>query len=795
MKASLNWVRQYAPFEATPEDYQHKMIMAGTAVEGTEPLIDITGVVVGKVLTCVPHENSDHLHVCTVDVGQGEPLQIVCGAPNVAAGQLVPTAVVGAKLPGLTIKKGKIRGVESYGMLCSATELQIPQELYPSVGDAGLLILQEDYAPGTDFLKALGLDDTVVDYDILANRPDCLSVQGVARETAAVFNLPYQEQKIDYPETSDNINDFAKVTVENNALCPRYMAKVVKNIRLAPSPLWLRARLHAAGMRAINNIVDITNYMMLETGHPMHAFDLDQVKGKHIIVREAKTGESLTTLDGKHHSLQGGELLICDESGPTGLAGIMGGLDSEITENTREILFECASFDRTLTRIVARRLGIRTESSGRFERGVNPATVDQAMARACALIAQLDAGDVVSGKIDLYPNPIVHQPLVTSVKRIAHRAGADISGDEMLSLLKRLDFKATLEGDRLTVIPPIHRMDIENEEDVCEEVLRLAGYDRIPETQLRGQSAGGRDSAYRLGKRGLQRTLSALGFDEIINYSFISQKQLDSLGLLEGDPRLTPVRIRNPLGEDTAIMRTTLVPDMLKTLAFNMNQRNEEAFLYEFGTVYQAENKTDEGLFEENRSLCLGAYGKKASFYLLRDAVLTLLTQNRIAYDIQTAHEAYHHPGRGAAILANGEVIARVGEVHPDIMEQFDLSQRAVLAEVNLELLLQMAKPLDAVTPLPKTPAVHRDLALVLDQKQELLPVMQEIQKAGGKLLEDVRLFDVFQGAQVGEGKKSAAFALSLRHPEKTLEEAEINQVIDKVIRKLTDRFQAQIRS
>lgn len=791
----MNWILDHADIKTTPEEYQHRMVMAGTAVEGIAPLFDFSGVVIGSVLACEKHENSDHLKVCTVDAGQDRPLNIVCGAPNVREGLLVPTALIGAKLPGMTIKRGKIRGVESEGMLCSSAELQIPQEVYPSVGEAGLLILNEEYKPGDDFLEALGLNDRVVDFDILANRPDCLSVWGVARETAAVYDVPFLQGPPYVPPAGGDIGRHARIEVFNSGLCPRYMGRVVKNIRLAPSPLWLRARLHAAGMRSINNIVDITNYVMLETGHPMHAFDLEQVRGRHIIVREALAGESLRTLDGKDHALDGGELLICDEQGPTGLAGIMGGLESEITENTREILFECAAFDRTLTRVVSRRLGIRTESGARFERGVNPKTVALAMDRACQLVELLDAGDVLSGTIDLYPAPLPEKQLEVSVSRIARRAGADISGEEMERLLRRLDFKVTRQGDLMKVTVPVHRGDIEMEADVCEEVLRLAGYDRIPETLLRGQTAAGRDSAFGQMKRWAQRDLGALGYDEIINFSFTSQKQLDNLGLSVNDPRLNPVRIMNPLGEDTAVMRTTLAPDMLKTLAYNLNQRNEEALLYEFGTVYQAEPKTDEGLFIERKALCLGAYGEGIDFYRVRDTVLSLLERARIAWDLEKGGEPYHHPGRCARILSAGRALAVLGEVHPAAAERFGMDRRCMIAEIDFEAVQKLAAPLKAVSALPRTPAVRRDLALVIDQAQELLPVLREIKSAGGRLVEEVRLFDVFVGAQVGEGRKSAAFSLLIRHPEKTLEEAEINSLLDKVKKRLLERFGAQIRA
>lgn len=797
MKASINWLKDYTDLPESSAEVERRLILTGTAVESVEPLDGgIEKVVVGRVLSCRDHENSDHLHVCMVDAGAGEPLQIVCGAPNVKEGLLVPVALVGAKLPGgIEIKAGKLRGVDSFGMLCSSTELNIPQELYPSIGSAGLLVFNEEYAPGTDVRDVFGIRDEVVDVEVLANRPDCLSVWGLAREAAAVFGKPFRLPALDYREDDqDSIARHVKISVRDADLCPRYAARVVKNVRIAPSPLWLRAYLHAAGMRSINNIVDITNFVMLETGHPMHAFDLSRVRGAEIIVRRAEAGEKLTTLDEKEHALSGGELLICDSEGPTGLAGIMGGLESEIEESTKTLLFECAAFDRSSIRLTARALGIRTESSGRFERGVNPRTVMQALDRACHLVEELNAGEVVTGFVDLYENPLGPATVRASVKNIAGRCGVDIRSDEMVDILRRLHFEVLEEGDSLTVTAPDFRQDIEQEADICEEVLRMAGYDRIPATLMKGEARQGFDSESRLRKKALSSLLNGIGYDEIYNYSFFGQKQLDSLRLEEGDERLNPVRIRNPLGEDTALMRTTLVPDMLKTLALNMARGNEQALLYEFGTVF-ANRPHESSPYDEQPWLCLGRSGEGSDFYALRDAVLLLCERQGLKFAISARPENYLHPGRSAGISANGRLIARLGEVHPAVAAEYGMDTRAYVAEIDLRAFWAAATPMPAVKELPRMPAVSRDIALVIDNRQELLPVMEAIRRAGGALLEDVRLFDVYRGSQLAEGKKSCAFSLVFRAPDKSLEEKEITALMDKVQRSVKAQFGAEIRA
>ncbi len=796
MKLPMQWIKEYADVPVDAMTYQNRMIWTGTAVEGVEALgEDIEKVVVGRVLTVDKVEGSDHLHVCTVDAGQGAPLQIVCGAPNVAPGLLVPVALEGARLPGgVKIKKGKLRGVMSEGMLCSATELNVARELYPSVGDAGLLIFQEEYAPGTDVKTIFGLDDTVIDFEILANRPDCLCALGVARETAVALGTGFKKPEVIVQESDGSIQDFVKVTVEDTDFCPRYVARVVKNVRVGPSPLWLRKYLYGAGMRSINNVVDITNFVMLETGHPMHAFDLTKVRGGEIIVRKARTGETLTTLDGKERALTGIELLICDGEGPTGVAGIMGGEESEITENTKALMFECAAFDRTGTRLSARSLGMRTEASGRFEKGVSPKTALEAMQRACQLINLLNAGDVVPGVIDVYPNPLKPQVIHASLKRIAKRTGVDIPPQAMVDILKSLHFEVAVNGDEIDVTVPDFRQDVEGEADLSEEVLRIYGYEFIPATRLRGEATpGGRSDAMRF-RDALGLRLNGMGLSEIMNFSFISQKAVEKLNLPAQDLRNKPLMLLNPLGEDTRIMRPSLAPGMLQTLALNMNRGNEKAWLYEIAAVFDGNNPTEEKLPAETPTLCIGMYGG-ADFYTLRGVVQALIACFGIQAEIMPGGESYHHPGRCAKLIAGGKVLAVLGEVHPDTMEKFDMPARGLIAEMDLSLLRSLAVPMGDVKPLPRYPAVSRDLALVMADGQPVGPVMAAMEKAAGALLEECRMFDVYRGAQLGQGKKSVAFSLSFRAADHTLTEAEITAAMEKVLKACADEFGAVIRA
>ena len=797
MKIPMQWIGAYTPVELSPEDYMNRMIMCGDGVEGYEDLgAEVENVVVGRVLTCVLHPDSDHLHITTVDVGEEAPLQIVCGAPNCQAGILVPVAKTGARLPGgVKIKKGKLRGVVSEGMLCAADELGVPTELYPSVGAEGLLIFQEDYPLGADVRPILGIDDTVMDFEVLANRPDCLSVWGMARESAVACGSAFRKPEITVKECGGDVKDYVQVAVEAPDLCPRYIARVIKDVRVGPSPMWLRKYLHGAGMRSINNVVDITNFVMLETGHPMHAFDLDMVEGRQIIVRRAKAGESITTLDGKPHELTEGQLVICDAVKPSCVAGVMGGEESEITEKTHTMMFECAVFDRASTRVTSRALGIRTESSGRFEKGVSPRTAMEAMNRACQLIAELDAGDVVSGVIDLYPQPAQQQIITASCRRIAQRTGVDIPPEEIERILTQLYFQVERHGDQLTAVVPEFRQDVEGEADLSEEVLRIYGYDKIPATLLRGETTpGGRSAGMRL-RDDLAAQLQGMGFYEIMNFSFISPRDIEKLGLAADDLRLSPLKIRNPLGEDTSVMRPTMAPGMLKTLALNMNRGNEKARLYEMAAVFDPHQPTAEGLPTETQTLCLGLYGREEDFFTLRGAVEQLLRHRGVSYEIEAGGERYHHPGRCARLTAQGRTLCVLGEVHPAVREQFDMPARALIAEMDLAALAELSQPMGAVKPMPRYPAVSRDLSLVMPESTLVGPMMADMAKAAGAILEDAKLFDVYRSAALGADTKSVAFSFIFRGADHTLTEQEISAAMDKILAVAKERYSAVLRS
>jgi len=793
MKVPMNWLREYVDVKLDVHEYAKRMVMTGTGVEGITNTAEFEGVVAGRVLTCEPHPNSDHLHVCTVDVGREAPLQIVCGAPNVRAGQLVPVAVEGARLPGGTIKRGKLRGVESCGMICSGPELGIPSGLYPNVGDEGILVIQEDVSPGVCVKNVLGVGDDVVDFEILANRPDCLSVWGIARESSAVLGEYCVMPEIEVIEKGEPIGNYASVEVKDAQLCPRYSARVVANVKIGPSPLWMRAYLHAAGIRPINNIVDITNFVMLETGHPMHAFDLAKVREGRIIVRRAKDGETLTTLDGKKHELTTNMLVIADAENATGLAGIMGGEESEIGEGTKSVLFECAAFDRTGIRLTSRALGIRTESSARFEKGVCVESTMEALERACMLVNMLECGDVAPGAIDLYPSPAPERVITASASRMAKLMGVDVPPERMEDILNSLNIDATLAGDELTCVPPAWRGDIETEADLAEEVLRLYGYDAIPSTLMRGETMlGERSEAQRFRDRA-KETLVGMGFYEALNYSFVSPKWLGSMNFEQGDWRLDPLPVRNPLGEDTSVMRTTLAPSMLNSLSTNFSRGNAEVKLFELSNAFR---KTEpRALPEEIPVLMLGMYGEGVDFYQLRDVVVCLLQRFGIAASVEPGGESWLHPGRRAKVVSGKAVLGQMGEAHPDVAARFDLEGRRVyLAELPLNSMMKAALPIPEVKPLPRFPAVSRDIALVMDEAVGVGSVVETVRRAAGKTLEDVKLFDLFRGAQVGPGKKSAAFALTFRAPDRTLTDAEVSASFNKIVKACEANHGAKLR-
>ena len=797
MKVPMKWLKEYVDINMPAEEYASKMVMTGTAVEGVEK----TGgqfdkVVVGYVVSCVDHPNSDHLHICMVDVGEEEPIQIVCGAPNVHAGMRVAAALDGAHLPGsVKIKKGKMRGEVSMGMLCSGPELDVPAGLYPHIGDEGIIEIFEDVKPGTDVKEVFGLGDDIVDFEILANRPDCLSVWGLARESSAVLNEHFVMPEIAVEESGEGtFGDYAKVEVKDEEACQRYCARVITDVKIGPSPKWMREYLYGAGVRPINNIVDITNFVMLETGHPMHAFDLSKVKDQTIVVRRAHPGEKLTTLDGKEHVLDESMLVIADRENATGLAGIMGGEESEIVDDTASVLFECAAFERANNRVTARKLGIRTESSGRFEKGVCPETTLEALERACMLVNMLECGKVVPGTFDHYPNPAEPVEIDAEVDRICRRIGVDVPAETMEDILNRLYIDTTLvDGKLLHCEVPAFRQDMETEADVSEEVLRMYGYDHIPSTLMNGVTMAGRRNAHTVFADRVKDALVGMGMYEVLNYSFISPRWIDNLGLAEDDARRSAVTLRNPLGEDTSVMRTSLVPSMLFTVANNLNRGNAEGRLFELSKVFVPAEKAGE-LPTEKRALCLSAFGEGVDFFTMKNIVVWLLAKFGVTAQIEAAGDGYYHPGRKAVMTVNGEKIAALGEIHPDVAEKFDIKGRVYVAEIDLNALQPLEKDFYGIKPLPKFPAVSRDIAVVVDEKIGAGTMLEAIRKAAGKTLEDVKLFDIYRGEKLGADRKSVAYAITLRAPDRTLTDEEINGTMEKVLKALKE-FGAELRA
>ena len=797
MKVPMKWLKEYVDINMPAEEYASRMVMTGTAVEGVEKTGEqFDKVVVGRVLTCVDHPNSDHLHICTVDVGGEEPLQIVCGAPNVHAEMNVAVALDGAHLPGgVKIKKGKMRGEVSMGMLCSGPELDVPAGLYPHIGDAGIIEITEDVKPGTDVKSVFGLGDDIVDFEILANRPDCLSVWGLARESSAVLEEHFVMPELAVEETgSGTFDDYAKVEVRDEELCPRYCARIITDVKIGPSPMWMREYLYGAGIRPINNIVDITNFVMLETGHPMHAFDLSKVKDQTIVVRRANPGETLTTLDGKTHQLDETMLVIADKQNATGLAGIMGGEESEIVDDTASVLFECAAFERANNRVTARKLGIRTESSGRFEKGVCPATAMEALERACMLVNMLECGKVVPGCYDNYPNPKEPVEIEASVSRICRRIGVDVPGEVMEDILNRLYIDTTVAGDTLHCEVPAFRQDMEGEADVSEEVLRMYGYDHIPSTLMNATTMAGRQDEKTVFNNRVKDALVGMGLYEILNYSFISPRWLDHLGLADNDPRRNVVKLRNPLGEDTSVMRTTLVPSMLNTVAANLNRNIPGGMLFELSKVFVPAEKAGE-LPAEKTALCIAAYGEGVDFYTVKNIVTWLLAKFGVQASIAAGGDSYYHPGRKAIMAVGSTRLASLGEIHPDVAEAFDIKGRVIVAEVDLDALRPMEKDFYGIKPLPKFPAVSRDIAVVVDETVGAGTMMDAIRAAAGKLLEDAKLFDIYRGEKLGAQRKSVAFAITLRAPDRTLTDEEINAAMEKVLKALSEKFGAELRA
>lgn len=787
MKVSLNQLKNYVQINVEPTELCDRMVMAGFEVEEAINTADsMQNVVVGKILKITPHEDSDHLLVCQIDVGGDEPVQIVTGADNVFEGAYVPAALHNSYLPnGMNIKSGKLRGVVSNGMLCSGEELLVTEEMYEGASVHGIMILKGGPAPGTDMREVLGLNDWIIDFKITANRPDCQSMLGIAREIGVVLGTEFKLPNTEYKTVAGDINEKISVEVKNFELCPRYVGRYVKNIKLGDSPDWLKRALMASGMRPINNIVDITNFVMLETGQPLHAFDYRDIKGGKIIVRNAADGEAMTTLDGKEHTLNSSMLVIADASEPSCLAGIMGGLNSEIKDDTTELFLESAKFKRDSVRRTARTLGIRTESSARFERGIDIMNTEFASNRALALIDELGAGEIVEGVIDCNNGLPTERKLDTSVTRVCGLLGVEISGEKMCEILNSLHIPTKLEGDTLHSIIPSFRDDIEFMADIAEEVMRIYGYDHIVGTPMNAKVLRGTVTKERAAEDEIKNLLIANGMYEIATYSFISKNAIDTLNLSEDDERRKIVYIKNPLGDEYSAMRTQLVSSMLTVVSTNINRKIPAARFFEISKrfVPKVLPLTEQPL--ELKTLCLGAFGETEDFFTLKGLVEQVMSVCGVKVKYERVEEGYLHPGRSAKATLGGETVAVFGEVHPEAADKYDVDGRVYVAEIYLDKLMENEKPLVIYEPLPKFPAVNRDLAMLCDREMPIGDLIEIIEKAAGKTLEKVALFDIYEGEQIPSGKKSVAFNLTLRSKESTMTEEMVETVMNKVIKKL----------
>lgn len=790
MNLSMKWLSDYVTLDTTVKEFCAAMTMSGSKVEvATEEGSEIKNVVVGKLLSVVPHENSDHLVVCQVDVGQEQPIQIVTGAPNVKAGDIVPVALCGAELPnGVKIKKGKLRGVESNGMLCSLGELGLTVHDFPYAIADGIFLIQEDCQIGQDIHEAIGLNDTSVEFEITSNRPDCLSVTGLAREAAATYHVPLNLKKPTFQGIDSNIQDALQVEIQNKEKCPRYAAGIVKNVKIAPSPRWMRERLRASGVRPINNLVDITNYVMLEYGQPMHAFDLRYVKDGKIVVRNAAEGETITTLDGVTRTLSPEMLVIADAEKPIAVAGVMGGEYSGIMEDTNTVVFESAYFEPVQVRRTAKKLGMRTDASARYEKGLDPEGCLRTLERAFELVELLGAGEPVRTHIDLDYNEKQRNRIPFDPAWINKFLGTDISREEMCDTMKMLEIE--VDGD--TCISPSFRIDLERPADIAEEVARIYGYNNIPSTVIKGVANASLTPKQKF-RRTLENATVAVGCYGILTYSFISPKYFDKIALPADSSLRKTVVISNPLGEDTSVMRTTTLPSMLETLSLNYKNRNAAVALYEIGKEYLP--TAPDKLPEEPDRLTIGMYGDDADFFTLKGMVETILetaglhdcTYKACGTDSPFGETCALHPGRSAVIYAGETPIGYLGEVHPTVQKNYDIGTRTYVAKLLIDEMQPLAQTEITYQPLPKFPAITRDLSLVCADEIPVGDLQAAIKKAVGNILEQITLFDVYKGEQIAAGMKSVSFSIRMRSHEGTLTDEQADAAMKRVLKALKE--------
>ena len=794
MNLPMSWLSDYMDIDVTPKEYSDRLTMTGSKVEGWENMGEsVQNVVAGKVLTCEPHPDSDHLHVCTVDAGTGEILQIICGAPNVKADIIVPVALAGAKLPGgIKIKKTKMRGVDSNGMLCSHEELGISEDILGYTPEYGILILPDDTEIGKDIRDIYGLNETVVEFEITSNRPDCFSIIGLARETAATFDRKFTIPEVKFSENSENIKDIISVDVLDKDKCKRYCARMVKNVKIAPSPAWMQERLRACGVRPINNIVDITNYVLLEYGQPMHAFDLRDLADNRIIVRRAENGEVIKTLDEQDRKLTSDDLVIADGKRAVAVAGVMGGFNSEVKDDTTTVVFESATFDGVSVRLTAQRVGLRTEASSRYEKGLDYNNTVPAVERACQLVEELGCGENVGGMIDVMGNVTDMKTLPLRPDKINAFLGTDIPTEEMVKIFDALEIKTDL--NKMTVTPPSFRPDLEGEADIAEEVARFYGYDKIPVTLLSGEATCGKKTGRQKAQDSINEILTAQGMYEIYTYTFTSPSVFDKLNISADSDLRNTVKISNPLGEDTSVMRTTTIASMLDILARNYNYRNTSAKLFEIGKVFIP---TEEGkLPDEPLKISMGMYGGKVDFFDIKgicERLFAGLNVKNVKYTAVTDNPTFH-PGRCAKISAGGKTLGIIGEIHPAVSRKYGIETPVYIGELDFENVFLNIKSNVKFKELPKYPAVTRDIAMLVDKTVPVSDIEEIVKKASGKTLESITLFDVYEGAQIPEGKKSVAYSAVYRAADRSLTGDEVQKVFDKVIKNLENQLGAQLR-
>jgi phenylalanyl-tRNA synthetase beta chain len=798
MLVPVKWLREYVDIDdIDSKTLADELTLSGSHVESIISLDrDIEKVVVGRVDKLEKHENADNLFVVQVNIGD-ETLQIVTGAKNLEVGDYVPVALVGAKLPGgIKIDKVNFRGIDSYGMLCSLKELGYEDSVIPKYQRDGIFVFDKEYPLGSDVKEILGLYGDIIEFEITPNRPDCLSIIGMARETAATFNRQLKLPEIKVNEEVDNINDYVESVEVDEELCNRYYVRLIKDIKIKESPLWLQNRLMEAGVRPINNIVDITNYVMLELGQPLHAFDYDKLKNKKIVVRRAKDGEKMTTLDGVTRSLKNSHLLITDGEDILGIAGVMGGFESEVTDDTTTVLLESANFDARSIRLTAKDLNLRTEASSRFEKGIDPNLCEIAAERVCQLVEEIGAGKVVKGIIDVYPNKREEKTIRLRTERVNGLLGIDLTVDEMVDYLERLGLKSVKDGDILDVTIPTYRLDLGIEADLIEEIGRLYGFHNVPSKPLEGVLTRGEKSYQRIIADKAKSILQGLGFNEAMTYSFISPKAYDRIKVEEDSPLRRYIEIMNPLGEDYSVMRTTLVPNMMEVLSRNYNFGNKECFAYELGNVFIPKELPLKELPYEKKMLTIGMYGN-VDFYDLKEAVEILFDRLGIE-DVEFLPEKSNltfHPNRTAKIIKDDQVIGILGEIHMDVLENYDIDVRVYIADLDFDIIVNKANLEKSYRPLPKYPAIERDIAIVVDEDILVGDLKKTILQNGQGLIEKVELFDVYTGAQVPQGKKSVAFSMVFRSYDRTLVDDEVNEIQQNIVKALEEKYDAKLRS